>query len=127
MTDIPARRRLLIQDRALGKCERCGGPGHDVHHRQPRQMGGTRRADVHDASNLVLLCRGCHVDVEAHREEAYSVGWLVHSWGDPAAVPVVIHHLGMEVWLETDGAYRLFPGEDGVRLDQHFGLEPQHK
>lgn len=104
---LPAPQRGLIVERAQGLCERCGRPGTDVHHRQPRQMGGTRRAEVHAATNLVLLCRDCHHHIEVHRDDGYRSGWLVHSWDDPASVPLRVWLYRMEVWLENDGSYNL--------------------
>lgn len=109
MSDIPTTTRDLIQQRALGLCERCGNPGTDIHHRQPRQMGGTNRPDIHDPPNLLLLCRTCHTHIERHRDYAYETGWLVHSWDTPADISIVVWMYRMEVWLEPDGGYRLYP------------------
>jgi hypothetical protein len=54
-------------------------------------MGGTKRPEVNDPIALALLCgdgvSGCHGYVESHRGLAYQMGWLVHSWDDPAKVP----------------------------------------
>lgn len=40
----------------------------------------------------MLLCgsgtTGCHGWVHGHPAEAYRLGWLVHSWHDPASVPL---------------------------------------
>lgn len=45
----------------------------DVHHIEPRGMGGTR----HDASPLATLCRKHHDHVEANREWARQRGLLI--------------------------------------------------
>lgn len=86
---------LFVRQRDGNQCKRCYryvGPGEgSIHHRQPRQMGGTSRPEINDPVNLALLCgsatTGCHGYIESHRTEAYEMGWLVHSWDDPAAVP----------------------------------------
>ena len=86
---------LMVRQRDGNECRRCHcyvGPGEgSIHHRQARQMGGTKRAGINDPANLALLCgsgtTGCHGHVESFRTEAYEMGWLVHSWEDPAEVP----------------------------------------
>ena len=40
-------------------CEVCGSKAVDIHHIQPRQMGGTTKKDV--IENLQALCRPCHI------------------------------------------------------------------
>ncbi len=116
-TGPTADQRAVVLDRALGCCEICGDrlyvwprgwiQPHSIHHRQPRQMGGTSRADINSPANLLLLCddgteRSCHRHIESHRAEAYAAGWLVRAGADPAAVPV---HLEGGDWylLAGDG------------------------
>lgn len=90
--------RELVVRRAAGCCERCGDPiGNgpaSVHHRLPRRMGGTRRAEVNCPSNLVLLCgtgtTGCHGWVERNRTAALAAGLLLPDGAAPAAEPVLI-------------------------------------
>ena len=58
----------------------------EIHHRKFRSRGGT-----HDPSNLIHLCgfgnhTGCHGI--AHSERGHELGWSVHSWDEPARVPV---------------------------------------
>jgi hypothetical protein len=52
-----------------------------LHHRQPRGMGGTSRANVHSLAVLVVACghgtAGCHGWVEHHRAAARDRGLLV--------------------------------------------------
>ena len=90
-TGISARVRRQVHARSKERCERCGRSvlfgGGEVHHRRPRQMGGSRRADTNQPANLVMLCDFCHHDIESHREDAYQDGWLVHAGVDPATVP----------------------------------------
>jgi len=40
-------------------CEVCGSQAIDIHHIQPRGMGGTKTKDV--IENLQALCRPCHI------------------------------------------------------------------
>lgn len=52
-------------------------------------MGGTSDAERnYGLANLVSLCRTCHNHVHANPAESYEEGWLVHSWSDPADVPL---------------------------------------
>lgn len=44
-------------------CEVCGGTAVDVHHIDPRGMGGSKEKD--DYENLIGLCRTCHLKAEA--------------------------------------------------------------
>ena len=76
-----------------------------VHHRRPRQMGGTRRADANSPANLLSLCSRCHEFVESERAEAYVNGWLVHTHHDPAKVPCLVEHGSRWVHLTDDGRY----------------------
>jgi len=48
-------------------------------------MGGTGDEEVaFGLANLVSLCRECHSHVHANPAESYELGWLVHSWDEPA-------------------------------------------
>lgn len=104
-SDVPRGLRGAVWERDDGRCQRCGRSVYDgpcsLHHRRPRRSGGTAAASAHTPENLVLLCgtgtTGCHQHVESWRAAAYAAGWLVHSWDDPAAVPV----------LRFDGAWAL--------------------
>jgi hypothetical protein len=89
--------RHAVWTRAQGRCERCfvelyPPAPYSIHHRKPRQMGGTKSERINEVENLLLLCgsgtTGCHGWVESHRAEAYRDGWLVHSWDDPAEIPI---------------------------------------
>ena len=92
--------RHLLACRSGHRCEICGctlGPGNEgtAHHRDARGMGGTRRPDIDDLCNLLLLCGGslaqkCHRWVEDHYEAAVAAGWRVPDGLDPAAAPVVL-------------------------------------
>lgn len=52
----------------------------DVHHIEPRGMGGSRQ----DTSPLATLCRKHHDHVETHREEARQRGLLIRKGGTDA-------------------------------------------
>lgn len=71
-------------------------------------MGGSKRADTHQATNLLDVCgqgnaSGCHGEIEK-RGNAYDEGWLVRQGQDPAAIPVRLWH-GRKALLTIDGEY----------------------
>lgn len=84
------RTRETIRARAKGRCEKCGLPlaAAQIHHRQPRGMGGSSEAVTSDPSNGLIVHPACHAKIESHRETAYENGWLVSKALDPATVPV---------------------------------------
>lgn len=110
--------RLVVEvviHRDRGQCAFCGkrptgdrGWGWSIHHRRPRQMGGTRAADSASPANLVILCgtgaEGCHGWVESHRSDAYETGLLVRRDVLPWRAPIqhAVHGL---VWLTDDGEW----------------------
>jgi hypothetical protein len=104
--------RQLVHARAQMRCERCdrnvAWEGHEVHHRRPRAAGGSRRADTNQASNLVLLCRGCHRHIEEHPAEAFATGFRVPQGHDPAVVPLTYRD-GTPVLLDDHGHVHLQP------------------
>jgi 5-methylcytosine-specific restriction enzyme A len=89
-------------------CEVCGVKlGANIHHRQPRLMGGTREPHINRPSNLLLVCGhgnampGCHHDIESRRTYAKSVFWLVPRPLKPVEMPVL--RRGRYVWLTDAG------------------------
>ena len=113
-----------VLERGQYSCEICSAPVGDrrgvdwsIHHRRPRQMGGTRWAGINLPSNLMLVCgsgtTGCHGVVESHRAGAVAAGWLVLSRTDPATVAVLITR---DPWcyLTNDGQYSDAPTPAGV-------------
>ena len=117
-TGPPPETRELVARRADWTCELCQrhrAPFADwqYHHRQPRGMGGRRRAYVNQPSNLLLLCSDCHTTVESRRAEALDNGWLVSRWGVPAETPVLIDHGSRWVYLTDDGRYADAPAPVG--------------
>ena len=73
-----------------------------LHHRRPRAMGGTRRADANSPANLVSLCAPCHGHIESHREEATARGFNVPQGVDPRYVPINLATYGW-VLLDDEG------------------------
>ena len=88
-SEIPAKTRQVIYDRADWRCEvqipqACGTGirAMAIHHRK------LRRAKDHSVPNLLLLCKGCHDFIHAHPAQSYANGWLVHSYEDPTLIEV---------------------------------------
>lgn len=79
---------VAVNERAAGYCELCGLPLSgkvDLHHRKLRSQGGQDSPE-----NLILAHHQCHMDVHANPARSYEHGHLVRSFGDPAAIPVVV-------------------------------------
>lgn len=105
--------RDLVNTRAtvngVPLCEVCGGlmPGGNIHHRQPKGMGGCPLPYINQPSNLLLVCghgnvfKGCHYLIENNRNHARSMHWLVPRPLMPANIPV--WYRGELVWLRDDG------------------------
>lgn len=92
----------ILTERSNGVCEVCDAArAWDAHHRRPRGMGGTRRADSATPAAGLHVCRACHNLLESHRDLAKLLGWLVPSTGSPAATPVL--RRGQWVLLDDDG------------------------
>lgn len=124
-TGPTAVQRRAVAERAGYRCELClrvlGWPDgaaiawstpHSFHHRRPRGMGGTTRTATNEPPNLLLLCgtgtTGCHGRVEANRDLAYRLGWLLHQAEDPATVPAniaVAEDHTVPMLLTGDGRY----------------------
>lgn len=111
MTGFSKKVRAVVTDRAAGRCELCGvtEAGLQYHHRRPRGMGGSRRADTNQASNCALLCPKCHCLIESNRTEAKKRGWLVRQGHNPAQVPVFRE--GRWVLLDDHGCVVPVPKE----------------
>lgn len=114
-TGFSTATKALIDARSGGVCEImipfvCTGRPQEYHHRRPRAMGGTRRADANYASNGVHACRNCHQYAEIHRAEARVNGWLVSQHASPAEVGML--YRGATVLYLTDaGGYGAVPSE----------------
>lgn len=108
--------RVLARD--CWRCVRCGesiggerGLDYVLHHRRPRGLGGTRRADSSSPVNLLTLCSPCHAHIESYRGEALRNGWLVPQVTDPAAVGVLVDRESRFVYLTDDATYSPHPPE----------------
>lgn len=110
-----------VKDRAdvdgVPMCEVCGtAPGKNIHHRQPRGMGGCPEPYINAPSNLMWVCGhgnafpGCHAVIENGRERAEAVGWLVPRPGLPVDMKVLWR--GEWVWLNDEGGMAPAPDED---------------
>lgn len=105
--------RELVRIRDGGSVASGGQDGLQIHHRRPRGAGGSRRADTNQPQNLILLSAVDHAWVEANREEAFELGWLVSQWDDPAEVPVHHYRYGV-VYLNADGSVSNVPPVGGA-------------
>ncbi len=108
-----------VLERAGFSCEVCGhmlgdrrGVDWSVHHRRPRQMGGSRWAGINLPSNLLIACGSgtslCHGTIESNRSGAVAAGWLVLSNSDSASVAVLVRRERW-VYLTNDGEYSDHP------------------
>lgn len=74
----------------------------------------------------MLLCgsgtTGCHGWVHGHPAEAYRLGLLVHSWHEPAAVPVWGAPWGWAL-LDPDGKATTMTTTDALRRMHELGLD----
>ena len=99
-TGPPRKVRALVLKRDSYACAGCGKGIKDrpysLQHRQARGMGGTSREDVNSPVNLVVLCGsatspgGCHLACEQRDPVMHERGLWLHSWEDPALVPVAV-------------------------------------
>lgn len=114
--------RAVVLARSGGRCEVAADPacrargrsltsvvGASQHHRLPGRMGGSKRASVHQATNLLQVCgsgtTGCHGWIESNRTVSLCNGWLLHGRENPETRPVLLHD-GRRVVLTADGGYR---------------------
>ena len=104
--------RALVWEREESCCARCGlrggehvFPRHEVHHRRPRGMGGTRHEAINSPANLLLLCHACHAFIESRRVWAIADGYLIPQGGDdPRDVKVL--YRDRTVLLTHDGSIK---------------------
>lgn len=104
---MPRPARQLVMARCHGHCERCGWwVGGDIHHRQPKGMGGSTRPDRHNVENLVHLCRRCHSWAHGKPIDASAEGFIVErrSGVDPLDAPVTLFDR-RRVYLTPAGLY----------------------
>ena len=103
--------RDTIIRRARGMCEVCGLRVNygQIHHRQPRGMGGTSSRQIESAANGIYLHARCHHLIEMNRERAYLYGHLVRNGTRPEDAQVKMH----------DGWWLLTP--DGEKIPAAYG------
>lgn len=113
MTGFSKDVRTQVVARASGYCERCGQVSfrYEIHHRRPRGMGGSKAADTNTAANALLVCVGCHREIEADRAAALKFGWLVRQGQEPAGVAVF--RRGTWVLLQENGGVFVPPRDSG--------------
>lgn len=80
---------VLVRERSGGRCESgmapgCTGRGTHGHHRKLRKQGGQN-----DLATLLHVCMPCHMVIHHRPADSYELGHLVHSWDEPADVPVL--------------------------------------
>lgn len=82
--------KSVVFGRSQGRCEvynddgtRCGEMGSEYHHRRMRSAGGSNHP-----LNILHACGWHHVQIHANPATSYQLGLLVHSWQDPADIPV---------------------------------------
>ena len=61
----------------------CIGRVDHQHHRKLRSQGGTN-----DPDNVIGVCAPCHHHIHHNPAESYARGLLVHSWDNPANIPI---------------------------------------
>lgn len=111
MSEPTTKTKHLVDHRDHQKCVRCGhylpGQPGSRHHRKMRSQSS--KAEMHRVSNLVDVCgtgsTGCHGWIHEHQRVAYELGYLVHSYEDPAEVPLRSHEHGW-VLLDDVGGLR---------------------
>lgn len=81
--NLEAATRVVVKNRSMGWCERCGRIGQEMHHRKNRSQGGDWRA-----SNITLLCLSCHNWVGSNPNAARLVGLHVREPENPADIPI---------------------------------------
>lgn len=97
----------IVQQRANGYCEVCGGIARGnaaLHHRKLRSRGGKD-----EVSNLIYIHHECHNlgtnSIHLNPAMAEDKGWMVPSWKEPQESPM-LYADGNFVLLNNDGSIR---------------------
>jgi 5-methylcytosine-specific restriction protein A len=94
--------QTIVRKRDQGRCFRCNKVAHEIHHRRPRQMGGTSHRWINEPANLVSLCGSDHRWAEAHYAEAVAEGYRIPHHQRADTWPITDHN-GQRVLLHNDG------------------------
>lgn len=110
---ISAKVVEIVQERANGYCETCGGSAQlsmALHHRKLRSRGGG-----HTVSNLISVHHGCHNlntdSIHLSPGNAQNKGWIVASWQEPEETPFAKPD-GSHVLLHQDGSITIVEAQD---------------
>ena len=100
--------RSQIKERSKDRCEICGSIAlyHQIHHRRPRGMGGSKDPACGTAANGIRVHPHCRAKIESNREQALQKGWLVKQGQDPAETPFLRYDRKW-VLLKEDGSVML--------------------
>lgn len=99
----------LLHERAGGLCEICGfAEAQQIHHRQPRGMGGTRDLSTNACSNLTFICHLCHGRIESYRSKAIADGHIVSKFCVSAETPFL--YRGTLRILDDEGGWMNWSG-----------------
>lgn len=93
-----ATTRVVVKERSMGRCEKCGNPGAQMHHRKNRSQRGQW-----NPANIVYLCVKCHDWVGQYPVDAHTVGLHVLPTEDPEEVPITTGNVPF--LLDIDGGF----------------------
>lgn len=99
--EIPSASRVAVRERSRGRCERCGGPGAQWHHRRSRSVRGEHR---HCPCNGLWLCPTCHRYAHANPHAAIEEGLIVPRYATEPGGWSFQHYQGRRMWLGCDGS-----------------------
>lgn len=86
--------RVKIKMRAGMRCDLCGGrtTGGQIHHRQPRGMGGSANDEAKGTpANGLYVHPHCHENIEMDRTRSLKYGWLVRQSDEAEHMPVLLY------------------------------------
>lgn len=95
--NIPTWSRLTVSNRSLRRCERCGGPGSQWHHRRGRSVVDEHR---HCPCNGVWLCHTCHLWCHQNPALAKDEGFIVMRNAQQPSTYGFAHYQGR--WVKPD-------------------------
>lgn len=91
--------KRVVRSRDNSRCQKCQKnlKTPDVHHRKPKQMGGSDSGTTYGLANLVSLCRNCHSWAHENPIAAMDLGLLLSQSVEPEEEPVLVR--GRERWF----------------------------